>query len=91
MSRSVEPYNVSYLNTQWSRAKAKMFNIGLIQKDQTIYSFRHTAAVNVYKKTKDLHILQELLQHSNMVVTLNYLRGLGEVNDERLKEFMPEL
>jgi integrase len=91
MSRSVEPFNVSYLNTQWSRAKSKMITAGIIQKDQTIYSFRHTAAVNVYKKTKDLHILQKLLQHSNMVVTLNYLRGLGEINDERLREFMPEL
>lgn len=48
-----------------------MLKLGLIEKDQTLYSFRHTAVVNVYKKTKDLHILQQLLQHSNMIVTLN--------------------
>jgi hypothetical protein len=52
MSRSVEPFNVSYLNTQCSRAKTKMIKAGIIQKDQTIYLFRHTAAVNVYKKRK---------------------------------------
>ena len=91
MSRSGEPFNVSYLNTQWSRAKAKMIKIGLIQKDQTIYSFSHTAAVNVYKKTKDLHILQQLLQHSNMIVTLNYLRGLGEVSNNDLMNALPDL
>jgi site-specific recombinase XerD len=91
ISNCTEPFNVGYLNTQWSRAKKKMIVLGLIEKDQTIYSFRHTAAVNVYKKTKDLHILQQLLQHSNMIVTLNYLRGLGEVSDERLKDVMPEL
>lgn len=86
-----EPYNFDYFRTQWSRAKRLMLKERLIKKDQTIYSFRHTAAVNVYNKTKDLNILQQLLQHSNMIVTLNYLRGLGEINDERLKEVMPEL
>jgi integrase len=91
MSQSTVPFNVSYLNTQWSRAKKKMLKSGLIHKDQTIYSFRHTAAVNVYKKTKDIHILQQLLQHSNMIVTLNYLRGLGEVNNEDLKNALPDL
>lgn len=91
LSNSPNPYNISYLNTQWSRAKKKMKVLGLLEKDQTIYSFRHTAVINVYQKTKDLHILQQLLQHSNMIVTLNYLRGLGEINDERLKEVMPEL
>ncbi|CAM4431338.1 Site-specific recombinase XerD [Pedobacter westerhofensis] len=84
-------FNSDYFKTQWSRAKMQMAKLGIISKNQTIYSFRHTAAVNVYRKSKDLHLLQQLLQHSNMIVTLNYLRGLGEVNDERLKEFLPEL
>jgi integrase len=86
-----EPYNFDYFRTQWSRAKRQMLKLGIIKKDQTIYSFRHTASVNVYRKTKDLDILQRLLQHSTMIVTLNYLRGLGEINDERLREVMPEL
>lgn len=84
-------YNDSYINTQWSRAKKKMLEMGIIEKNQTIYSFRHTGAVNVYRKTKDLHILQQLLQHSNMIVTLNYLRGLGEIDEEGLKNNLPEL
>lgn len=89
LTRSV--YNTGYFNLMWGKAKIKMIKLGILQPKQTIYSFRHTAVINVYRKTKDLHVLQQLLQHSNMVVTLNYLRGLGEVNDERLKEFLPEL
>lgn len=84
-------FNDDYFKTQWSRAKTEMLKLNLVLKNQTLYSFRHTAVVNVYRKTKDLHILQQLLQHSNMVVTLNYLRGLGEVNDEQLRNSMPEL
>ncbi|WP_162796201.1 tyrosine-type recombinase/integrase [Pedobacter namyangjuensis] len=91
LSKSKLIYNVSYLNTQWSRAKKKMLQLGLIEKDQTIYSFRHTGAINVYKKTKDIHILQQMLQHSNMIVTLTYLRGLGELSSESLLSYMPEL
>ena len=86
-----EVYGVGYFNIMWGKAKKKMLDKGIIEAKQTIYSFRHTAAVNVYQKTKDLHILQQLLQHSNMIVTLNYLRGLGEINDERLMDVLPEL
>lgn len=85
------PYNTGYFNLMWGKAKIKMIREGILQPKQTIYSFRHTAVVNVYRKTKDLQILQQLLQHSDMIVTLNYLRGLGEVNDERLKDVLPEL
>jgi integrase len=85
------PYNITYFNLMWLKTRKKMLDVGIIQLNQTIYSFRHTAAINVYQKTKDLHVLQQLLQHSNMIVTLNYLRGLGEMNNEKLKEVLPEL
>jgi site-specific recombinase XerC len=91
LSNQIEPYNDSYINTQWSRAKKRMIELGILEEGHTIYSFRHTAAVNVYRKTKDLHILQQLLQHSNMIVTLSYLRGLGELDEEKLKDSLPEL
>lgn len=84
-------YNPSYFNNFWTKARKKMSVQGLIHKNQTIYSFRHTAAVQVYRKTKDVFIVQQLLGHSDMVVTLKYLRGLGELDSEKLKEVMPEL
>lgn len=84
-------YNLNYFSTAWKRMFKLMEKAGIIEKNQTIYSFRHTASVNVYKKTKDLHILQQLLGHSDMIVTLKYLRGLGIHNMDELKHVMPEL
>ncbi|QQD15229.1 tyrosine-type recombinase/integrase [Sphingobacterium sp. UDSM-2020] len=83
--------NPYYFSTAWTRMFKLMEKAGIIEKNQTIYSFRHTASVNVYKKTKDLHILQQLLGHSDMIVTLKYLRGLGVHNADELKHVMPEL
>jgi hypothetical protein len=42
-------------------------------------------------KTKDLHILQQLLGHSDMIVTLKYLRGLAAIKNDDLKAVMPTL
>jgi len=84
-------YNDYYFNLIWTRLKPKMFEKRILQKDQTIYSFRHSAAVDVYNRTKDIHILQQLLGHSTMIVTLKYLRGLGELNSQQLKDALPVL
>jgi integrase len=91
ISRCDTPFNVSYFSLQWSRAKVILNKKGLLEDKQTIYSFRHSAAINIFKRTKDIHILQQLLGHSNMIVTLKYLRGLGELNALEHKEFMPVL
>ncbi|MGQ7852773.1 tyrosine-type recombinase/integrase [Pedobacter sp. WC2501] len=86
-----EPHNDCYFNKAWKNAWKKMFALNMIEKDQTLYSFRHTAAVKVYRKTKDLNIIQQLLGHSDMIVTLKYLRGLGEATNSELRDHMPEL
>jgi integrase len=62
----------------WSRAKEKMLRIGIIKEEQTLYSFRHTAAINTYQSHNNLSILQRLLAHSSLTVSLTYLRGLGQ-------------
>lgn len=86
-----KPYNESYFNTQWSRAYKKMVALGLIYENQTIYSFRHTAAVDTYRRTKDVYLLQKLLGHSSILVTLKYLRSLGEFNSEEMRDAAPQL
>jgi integrase len=90
-SLNPEPYNEYYFSMNWTRLRKAMLNEGLLQTDQTIYSFRHTAAVDIFSRTKDLHILQQLLGHSTMIVTLKYLRGLGELNSQQLKDALPVL
>ncbi|RFZ81151.1 hypothetical protein DYU05_20555 [Mucilaginibacter terrenus] len=86
-----EPFNESYFNTAWSRAYKRMYALGLIYEDQTIYSFRHTAAIEVYQKTKDVYLLQKLLGHSSILVTLKYLRSLGEFSTDELRDAAPQL
>ncbi len=73
-------YNDSYFNTMWSRVKEKMMQENMIGENHTLYSFRHTAAVNLYMKTKDLFKVQQALGHSSMTVTLTYMRSLGIMN-----------
>jgi len=90
-SKNINPYNESYFNTAWSRAWKKMYKMEIIEKNQTIYSFRHTAAVVIYRRTKDVNLLKSLLGHSSILVTLKYLRGLGEYNEEMLKDAAPQL
>lgn len=77
--------NRFYFTTKWKRLRKELINDRLIEQDQTIYSFRHTAAVEVYKKTKDIYLLQRLMGHSSITVTQRYLRSLGQVD---ISEFM---
>jgi len=68
-----KPYNEYYFNSLWSQFKASNKNLS---KDVTIYSFRHTGAINVYKKSNSIHLLKEVMGHSDINVSLTYLRGL---------------
>ena len=82
---------VDYFSSSWDRLKPNMLERKLITKNQTIYSFRHTAAVFLYRKTKDIYLLQKMLGHNSIGVTQKYLRGLGEVNLHEMKDAAPEL
>lgn len=90
-SLSTASYNKDYFKTLWNRLRKEMLAIQLIRDNQTVYSFRHTAAIQMYRKTKDIYLLQKLLGHSSIMVTQKYLRSLGEVNLEELKDAAPEL
>ena len=72
-SLTEEPYNRDYFKTLWSRYKRQS---SLLERDQTLYSFRHTGAIKVFEKTGSLLKLQQVMGHSDMKVSLTYLRGL---------------
>ena len=65
-------FNADYFKTLWSRYKKKS---KVIDKEVTLYSFRHTGAI-----TK----LESAMGHSSIKVSLTYLRGLEvpELNEE---------
>ena len=72
-SGSQIPFNESYFKNVWRRFKALN---KCIDKDVTIYSFRHTGAINVYMKSNSIYLLKEVMGHSDVKVSLTYLRGL---------------
>ena len=83
-SGNKQAYNLSYFKCIWRRFKKVS---KLLQQDQTIYSFRHSGAIEIYKRTGSLSKLQKALGHSSLAVSLTYLRGL-EVS-ELEEEVMP--
>ena len=47
-----------------------------LDKCATLYSFRHTGAIEVFKRTGSILKLQAVMGHSSIKVSLTYLRGL---------------
>ena len=84
-----KPVNADYFTTAWSRQKNIMLKLGIIRKDQTLYSFRHSAAVYSFTDQQSLRLLQGLMGHSTPDVTMKYLRSLGAIQVSR--DDMPRL
>jgi len=55
------------------RFKKKHPEIG---EQTTIYSFRHSGAIEIFKRTGSITTLQKAMGHSSINVSLTYLRGL---------------
>jgi len=68
-----KPLNQDYFMTLWSRFK-KQSNI--LEQGQTLYSFRHSGAIEIFKRTGSITKLQKAMGHSSINVSLTYLRGL---------------
>ena len=66
-------FNEDYFKTLWSRFKRVS---KLIERDQTLYSFRHSGAIDIFKRTGSITKLQKAMGHSSINVSLTYLRGL---------------
>ena len=73
--------NPDYFKTIWGRFKKVS---KLIKQDQTLYSFRHSGAIDIFKRTGSITKLQKAMGHSSINVSLTYLRGLEvpELNEE---------
>ena len=83
---SEKPFNKDYFKTLWSRYKAQS---NVLEDLQTLYSFRHSGAIEIYKRTGSVTILQSAMGHASLAVTLGYLRGL-EIPSLKLED-MPRL
>ena len=76
-----QPLNQDYFKTLWSRFKKQS---NLLEQEQTLYSFRHSGAIEIFKRTGSLTKLQKAMGHSSINVSLTYLRGLevAELKEE---------
>ena len=82
-THTTRPLNEDYFKTLWGRFKRVS---KLLEQDQTLYSFRHSGAIEIFKRTGSITKLQKAMGHSSINVSLTYLRGL-EIAE--LKEDMP--
>ena len=67
-----QPLNQDYFKTLWSRFK-RQYN--LLEQDN-LYSFRHSGAIEIFKRTSSITKLQKAVGHSSINVSLTYLRDL---------------
>ena len=80
------PYSRDYLKVLWKRFKSQSKSL---EEGVTLYSLRHSGAIKVFEKTGSLLKLQQVMGHSDMKVSLTYLRGL-EVKQLDVED-LPEL
>lgn len=85
-SRSRTVYHRDYFKNRWADYKKES---NILEKGQTLYSLRHTSAIKIFEKTGSLQKLQQVMGHSDMKVSLTYLRGL-EVKQLDVED-LPEL
>ena len=72
-SNANEPYAKGYFSLLWRRFKTLNPEAG---DSVTIYSFRHSGAIEIFKRTGSITKLQKAMGHSSINVSLTYLRGL---------------
>ena len=85
-SLKVKEHQEDYFKGLWTKFKKQSESL---DSKHTLYSFRHTGAINVFEKTGSLVTLQLAMGHSDMKVSLTYLRGL-EVKQLDVED-LPEL
>ena len=58
--------------------------LNCLNTDQTLYSFRHSGAIEIFKRTGSITKLKKAMGHSSINVSLTYLRGLeiAELKEE---------
>jgi integrase len=80
-SNSKDSYGKGYFSLLWRRFKRHNPDVGT---SVTIYSFRHSGAIEIFKRTGSITKLQKAMGHSSINVSLTYLRGLEipELNED---------
>jgi hypothetical protein len=66
-------------NYFYKRHSKILRELGLTDREYTIYGYKHTGAINLYRITKDIKLVQRHCRHAMSKQTDEYLRDLGEI------------
>lgn len=58
-----------------------------IRSECTFYSWKHTGVVDLYNHTKDAYIVMRQCRHSDIKMTMIYLRSLGCGVNEQVRDW----
>ncbi|WP_149241475.1 site-specific integrase [Dyadobacter sp. 32] len=75
------------VNYAYDRHQRALVAAGLLGKDYTLYSWKHTGAVNAYLSGVGIKQLQLLLRHSTVQMTDIYLKSLGLRTDPNIENY----
>lgn len=71
----------TYKNQIYRRHRIVLDQIGALNQDVDLYSWKHTGAIALWKATQNIQLLKEHLRHTDVASTLKYLRDLGQFTD----------
>lgn len=77
-------------NFFWDKHKRVLKATGLldVNKNFSLYSYKHSGAISLYKATKDIKLVQRQCRHHTLEQTNTYLRDLGLLSDyDQLKGY----
>jgi len=77
-------------NFFWAKHKRVLKNTGLrrVNENFSLYGYKHSGVVSLYKATKDIKLVQAQCRHQTLEQTNAYLRDLGALSDyDKLKNY----
>jgi integrase len=63
----------------------KIMDVIHIGKEKGLYSWKHTGVVDLYNATKDPYVVMNQCRHSDIKITMLYLRSLGLQTNEKIR------
>ncbi len=70
----------------WLRHRKVLQKLNLTDSGLTLYSWKHTGNIELYKMTSDVKLIQRQNGHSTLLMTDRYLRDLGLLLDDEDQE-----
>ncbi|SDM46131.1 tyrosine-type recombinase/integrase, partial [Halarsenatibacter silvermanii] len=80
-ANQLDPRNVRSMVYNYSE------KAGITEKDVSPHTFRHTFATDLYRRTKNLRLVQKALGHADISTTQIYTHIVDEEMEEAMKSF----